>query len=74
MVFPDASGLTLACYHTYISRRVIMVQEYWESFDKLLAYPHDRSGRHFPAWAAFNRAIGMMGTAGGNGEKRSPSR
>jgi len=40
----------LLFYRSYISGRVILVQEYWESFDKLLAYAHDRSGQHFPAW------------------------
>jgi fumigallin biosynthesis monooxygenase-like protein len=54
----------LLFYRTYISGRVILVQEYWESFDKLLAYAHDRSGQHFPAWAAFNRAVGTDGSVG----------
>jgi hypothetical protein len=49
---------------TYHSGRVIMVQQYWQSFDELIAYAHDRSGRHFPAWAAFNRAIGTDGSVG----------
>ena len=35
-----------------------------ESFDKLFAYAHDRSGQHFPAWAAFNRAVGTDGSVG----------
>jgi Domain of unknown function (DUF4188) len=54
----------LLFYRTYISGRVILVQQYWESFDKLLAYAHDRSGQHFPAWAAFNRAVGTDGSVG----------
>ena len=54
----------LLSYRTYLSGRVIMVQEYWESFDKLIAYAHDRSAQHFPAWAAFNRAIGTDGSVG----------
>ncbi|MBV9990221.1 MAG: DUF4188 domain-containing protein [Alphaproteobacteria bacterium] len=37
--------------------RYISVQQYWESFDKLLAYAHDRDGHHFPLWAAFNKRI-----------------
>jgi len=45
---PDA-GMLFA--RSYISGRIILVQQYWESFDKLLAYAHDRSGHHFPAWA-----------------------
>jgi hypothetical protein len=51
-------------YRAYWSGRVILVVEYWENFDKLLAYAHDRSGQHFPAWAAFNRAIGTDGSVG----------
>jgi Domain of unknown function (DUF4188) len=58
---PEAGLLS---YRTYLSGRVILVQEYWESFDKLIAYAHDRSGRHFPAWGAFNRAIGTGGSVG----------
>ena len=49
---------------TYVSGRIILVQQYWESFEKLLAYAHDRSGAHFPAWAAFNRAVGTSGSVG----------
>jgi hypothetical protein len=51
-------------YRTYLSGRVVLVREYWESFDKLLAYAHDRSGQHFPARAAFTRAIGTDGSVG----------
>jgi hypothetical protein len=54
----------LLFYRSYFSGRVILVQEYWQSFDKLLAYAHDRSGQHFPAWGAFNRAIGTDGSVG----------
>jgi Domain of unknown function (DUF4188) len=54
----------LLFYRTYWSGRVVLVQEYWQSFDKLLAYAHDRSGQHFPAWAAFNRAVGTDGSVG----------
>jgi hypothetical protein len=58
---PEAGLLS---YRSYWSGRVIMVQEYWQSFDKLLAYAHNRSGQHFPAWTAFNRAIGTDGSVG----------
>jgi Domain of unknown function (DUF4188) len=45
-------------FHTHVSLpRYISVQQYWESFDKLLAYAHDKSGHHFPMWAEFNRRI-----------------
>jgi fumigallin biosynthesis monooxygenase-like protein len=56
------SGLLF--YRSYFSGRVVLVQEYWENFDKLLAYAHDRAGQHFPAWAAFNRAVGTHGSVG----------
>jgi hypothetical protein len=46
----------------YISGRVILVQQYWESFDKLAASANDRSGQHFPAWGASYRAIGTDGS------------
>ena len=42
-------GSGLLWYRNYISPPVVMVQQYWESFDKLLAYAHDRGGEHFPA-------------------------
>ena len=35
--------------------RVVMSVQYWQSMEKLFAYAHDRTGEHFPAWAAFNR-------------------
>jgi hypothetical protein len=58
---PEAGLLSHRVYH---SGRVFLVQQYWESFDKLIAYAHDASAKHFPAWAAFNRAIGKDGTVG----------
>jgi hypothetical protein len=57
-------GAGLLWYRGYFSGRVVMVQQYWESFDKLLAYAHDRNGEHFPAWAEFNRKIGNDGSVG----------
>lgn len=59
----SASGLLW--YRSYISPPVIMVQQYWESFDRLLAYAHDRGGEHFPAWAEFNRRVGYADGAVG---------
>jgi hypothetical protein len=38
--------------------------QYWKSLDHLLAYAHDRSGRHFPAWADFNRRVRGSGVVG----------
>jgi hypothetical protein len=54
----------LLWYRTYLSGRVILLQQYWRSFDQLLAYAHDKAGEHFPAWGAFNRAVGSDGTVG----------
>jgi len=58
---PDAG---LLWYQTHVSWRMLTVQQYWESFDQLLAYAHDKSGEHFPAWAEFNRRVGSDGTIG----------
>jgi hypothetical protein len=49
---------------THISWRQITSQQYWRSFDDLLAYAHDKDGIHFPAWAKFNRLIGNDGSVG----------
>ena len=51
---PDAG---LLWYRTHASWRMLMVQQYWESFDKLLAYAQDRSGEHFPAWGHFMKQL-----------------
>ncbi len=59
---PDSG---LLWYRNYVSLPNIMVQQYWESFDKLLAYAHDRGGEHFPAWGEFNRRIGYASGAVG---------
>lgn len=44
-------------------RSVVMVQ-YWRDFDSLERYARAEDRRHWPAWAAFNRAIGGNGTVG----------
>lgn len=49
---------------THISWRQLTSQQYWRSFDELLAYAHDKEGKHFPAWAKFNRLIGNDGSVG----------
>jgi hypothetical protein len=38
--------------------------QYWRDFDSLVAYAHDRSGAHFPAWADFNRKVARTGAVG----------
>jgi hypothetical protein len=57
-------GTGFLSVRTYLSGRVIMNIQFWESFDQLLAYAHDKTGEHFPAWAAFNRRIGTDGSVG----------
>jgi hypothetical protein len=47
----------LLWYRQHLSPPYISVQQYWESFDKLLAYAHDKEGVHFPYWAEFNKRI-----------------
>lgn len=51
-------------YRSYISGRVIFVQQYWKSIDQLIDYAHAKDQSHFPAWAAFNKAVGSDGTVG----------
>ena len=40
------------------------VVQYWRSFEHLHTYARDRSGKHYPAWAAFNRKVGTNGDVG----------
>jgi hypothetical protein len=47
----------------YFGSPTLMVQ-YWESTEALLAYAHDRTGQHHPAWAAFNKRVAKVGSVG----------
>lgn len=47
----------LLWYRTHASWRMLMVQQYWESFEKLLAYAQDRNGEQFPAWGRFMKQL-----------------
>ena len=49
---PDAG---LLWQKNFISGRITLLVQYWESGEKLFAYAHDRAGEHFPAWSDFNR-------------------
>lgn len=40
---------------TWMSWRLVMVQQYWQSMDDLMAYARSVDQEHFPAWKAFNR-------------------
>ncbi|OYU33403.1 DUF4188 domain-containing protein [Novosphingobium sp. PASSN1] len=44
-------------------RTVVLVQ-YWRDFDSLEAYARARGRKHWPAWTAFNKAVGNDGTVG----------
>lgn len=41
----------------YVGLRRTFQMQYWRSFDDLIAYAKDKEGEHFPAWAAFNKAV-----------------
>lgn len=49
---------------TLLSGRVILVWQYWESFEKLEAYSRSGDRAHLPAWRAFNRRVRDNGTVG----------
>ena len=54
----------LSAPRTYLSGRVIMVVQYWESFEKLEKYARSKENVHLPAWRAFNRQIRDNGSVG----------
>ncbi len=58
---PDAG---LLWYRTYLSWPTLLVQQYWQSFDHLLAYSGDKNAEHFPAWARFMRELASDGSIG----------
>ncbi|WP_374654700.1 DUF4188 domain-containing protein [Phenylobacterium sp.] len=43
---------------------VVMVVQYWRSFEALEAYARSGSNAHLPAWQAFNRAVASNGDVG----------
>lgn len=44
--------------------RTIVTVQYWRDFDSLERYARDREQTHWPAWTAFNKAVGADGTVG----------
>jgi hypothetical protein len=44
--------------------RTVLLIQYWRDFDSLESYARDREQKHWPAWTAFNKAIGSDGTVG----------
>ena len=49
---------------TFFSGRVILVLQYWDSFEKLEAYSRDTTRAHLPAWKSFNKKIRDNGSVG----------
>ena len=49
---------------TLVSGRVILVWQYWNSFEQLEAYARDSSRTHLPAWRAFNQRVRDNGSVG----------
>lgn len=49
---------------TFLSGRVILVWQYWDSFEKLAAYSRDSSRAHLPAWRKFNAKVRDNGSVG----------
>lgn len=46
------------------SLRTVVLLQYWRDFDSLEAYARARDRKHWPAWTAFNKAVGNDGTVG----------
>jgi hypothetical protein len=44
--------------------RTILLIQYWRDFDSLEAYARNRDAKHWPAWTAFNKAVGSDGSVG----------
>jgi len=49
---------------TFVSGRVVLVLQYWDSFAALEHYARSREHRHLPAWRSFNRRIRGNGSVG----------
>ena len=44
--------------------RTVVLMQYWRDFDSLEGYARARDRKHWPAWTAFNKAVGSDGTVG----------
>ncbi len=60
----DPSRGLLSRPHTLVSGRVVMLVQYWNSFEDLERYARDPRAEHLPAWRAFNRQIRDNGSVG----------
>ncbi|MFQ5488609.1 MAG: DUF4188 domain-containing protein, partial [Gammaproteobacteria bacterium] len=57
---PDLGFL---CHEQWVGRTTIMIQ-YWRTFEHLESYARNKSSKHLPAWAEFNRNISNNGDVG----------
>ena len=60
----DPSRGLLAVPRTFVSGRLILLVQYWNSFDDLERYARDPQAHHLPAWRRFNRKIRDNGSVG----------
>lgn len=60
----DPSRGLLSRPRTFVSGRVVLVVQYWNSFEDLERYARDPQSQHLPAWRAFNRRIRDNGSVG----------
>lgn len=58
-----ASGF-LGAQNMLAGLRTVMLVQYWRDFESLEAYARARERQHWPAWTAFNKAVGNDGTVG----------
>jgi hypothetical protein len=58
-------GAGLLGASAWFSRREIMLVQYWDTYDQLLAYATSNSKKHRPAWNKFNQRGGKAATAVG---------
>lgn len=49
---------------SFVSGRIVLVWQYWESFEKLEAYSRSSGNLHLPAWKAFNKNVRDNGSVG----------
>jgi hypothetical protein len=58
---PDSG---LLGYETALTRRGVLMVQYWSSFESLRSYARDLDREHVPAWASYNATAGESGDVG----------
>ncbi len=51
-------------YHFQPGFPLLLLVQYWRSFEHLIDYAGSRDAAHFPAWVEFNQKIGSSGDVG----------